>query len=125
MFSIEYLLVCIIILLVLILFKNQNSVSKDIFLINLAVLDHVIDDYIQIIFNSKIEQHKVLYNLNPESKVNSIKSYKSKVNAIISESTVEIIKLLTKQVRRNLKKSFSDKSLALYISNKISTITWE
>lgn len=125
MFSIEYLLVCIIILLVLILFKNQNSISKDIFLINLAVLDHVIDDYIQIIFNSKIEQHKVLYNLNPESKVNSIKSYKSKVNTIISESTIEIIKLLTKQVRRNLKKSFSDKSLALYISNKISTITWE
>jgi hypothetical protein len=114
--------VFLLLIIVFLILNQKRSETKDEFLINLAVLDHVIDDYVQIVYQSKIDKLKLAHNLNPESKLNAIKSYENKVNILISETTVDIIKLLTKQTSKQLRKRFSDKSLALYISNKIRNI---
>lgn len=117
------ILVIIILILVILLNQTKENNTKEEFLINLAVLDHVIDDYIQIVYNSKVEVLRKLHNLDPASPLNSIKSFETKMNTLLSETTMDIIKLLTKQTSNQLRKRFSDKSLALYISNKIRNIT--
>jgi len=116
------IIIVLLILIVIILILNQKNESKDEFLINLAVLDHVIDDYVQIVYLGEIEKLRLLHNLNPESKLNSIKSYEAKVNVLITTTTMDIIKLLSKQTSKQLRKRFSDKSIALYISNKIRNV---
>ena len=121
MISIEILLVCIVILL-LVLINQKKDINKDEFLINLAVLDHVIDDYVQIVYVNKIEVLKKLHNLNPESQLNSIKSFEIKLNNLTKETTMDIIKLLTTHTSKQLRLRFSDKSLALYISNKLRNV---
>lgn len=123
MINIEIILLVAVILLILVTnILNQKSETKDEFLINLAVLDHVIDDYVQVVYVSKVTILKTMYNLDPTSKVNSIKSFEAKLNELVKDSTLEIIKMLSKQTSKNLRKRFSDKSIALYISNKIRNI---
>lgn len=116
------LLVCVVVLLstlLSIVLNNKVSQSKDEFLINLAVLDHVIDDYISIIFSTKLKGLGKLYNIDPESKLNAIKSYDKKVIETIAESTQEVINLLNQRTKKELQMRFSDKSIALYITNKL------
>ena len=113
---ISVLLVCIILILFI---QNKKVSTQDEFLINLAILDHVIDDYIAIVYSTKIKNLGMLYNIDPESKVNAIKSYEKKVNETIAESTKEIIELLSKSTIKYLKIRFSDKSIALHITNKL------
>jgi hypothetical protein len=117
---VSLILVCISqIIILLVLFKTVNPQTKDEFLINLAVLDHVIDDYVQIILNTKLKSLGLLYNTDPESKLNAIKSYEKKINETIAQATQEVIGLLSKKTKKTLQKRFSDKSIALYITNKL------
>jgi len=115
----EFIFLVLIILIILILLNKKETSNQDDFLINLAVLDHVINGYAAIIYTGKITQLRALHNLDPASKINSIQSYEHKVNLLIAETTSEIMKLLTRSTKRDLYKRFSRKSIALYISNKI------
>lgn len=115
----EIILIVLVLVLFVLLNKEGKIETKDDFLINLAVLDRVIDDYVQIIHNAKIDVLRSMHNLNPESQVNSIKSFEVKVNETIKTSTIEIMNLLTRTTKKTLLKRFSSRSLALFISNKI------
>jgi hypothetical protein len=120
---IEFFLVLAILSAIISIVLNikVSLLSKDEFLINLAVLDHVIDDYVAIIFSTKLKSLGLLYNLDPESKLNAIKSYEKKINETVAQSTKEVIDLLSKKTKTNLQQRFSDKSIALYITNKLKT----
>lgn len=111
--------ILIVLVLILVILLKKEPESKEDFLINLAVIERVIDDYIQIVYNPQIDYLRTQHNLNPESKLNSIKSFEIKVNDITKVSTLEIMNILSKYTKKQLLKRFSSRSLALFISNKI------
>jgi len=101
------------------IYKKICSNTKDEYVINLSVLEHVIDDYITMILEKKIQTVRRNYNLDPESKINSIIAFEKRVNEIISESSMEILKLIAPKTLKSLRQRFSNKSLALLIINRI------
>jgi hypothetical protein len=109
----------IVIIFLVIISLRKDTNAKDEFLVNLSVLERVIDDYVQIVYNQKIEVLRSQHNLNADSKINSIKLFESKTNEVLKISTIEVINLLTRYTKKQLLKRFSSRSLALFISNKI------
>lgn len=110
-----FIIVCILIF-ISIYFFNRNidriTIVSDVF-------NTTITNYCEAVFLKKVKELSKQHNLNPDSKTNSILSYQKKLNELISDATIDIIKLLPKYVRNVLSIYYTDKSLALIISNKL------
>jgi len=113
------LILSLIQVILLMIYKEIYSRDKDEYIRDLSILERVIDDYVEIILKKKIQAEKKNYNLDPASRINSIISFEKKINQIFTESSVEILKLLSKRTAKNLRKRYSDNSLALLIINRI------
>jgi len=113
------ILLTVVQVFLILIYKSIFKNSKDEYVINLSVLERVIDDYVNTILNKKIQQDKKNYNLDPESKLNSVLSFEKKVNEQISEASMDILKILSPEVSKSLSKKFSRKALALLVINKI------
>lgn len=109
----------IIVIVILLVILNRSNQSKDDYFVNMAILERIINDYVTIVVNNKVDQLQKDHDLNPESKVNSIKLYEIKVNELISKSVIEIIKLLSIDTRKYFKKKFTNQALGLLITNHI------
>ena len=101
------------------IYKSIFQNSKDEYMISLSTLERVIDDYVSTILSKKIQQTKRKYNLDPESKINSVLAFEKKCNGLISEASLDILKMLTSRTSQTLNKRFSDKSLALFVINRV------
>jgi hypothetical protein len=95
------------------------SNTRDEYIITVSILEQVIDDYYNMILEKEVQRIRKNYNLDPESKVNSIMAFEKQVNELVSKASVEIMKMLTLRTRKCLKKRFSNNSLALLIINRI------
>ena len=115
----SFILLTVVQLVLILIYKSIFQNSKDEYVINLSVLERVIDDYVSTILSKKIQQDKKNYNLDPESKLNSVLSFEKKVNENISEASIDILKILSPEVSKSLSKKFSRKALALLVINKI------
>ncbi len=115
----SFILLTVVQLVLILIYKSIFKNSKDEYVINLSVLERVIDDYVSTILSKKIQQDKKNYNLDPESKLNSVLSFEKKVNENISEASIDILKILSPEVSKSLSKKFSRKALALLVINKI------
>lgn len=113
------ILLTVVQVFLILIYKSIFKNSKDEYVINLSVLERVIDDYVNTILSKKIQQDKKNYNLDPESKLNSVLSFEKKVNEQISEASIDILKILSPEVSKSLSKKFSRKALALLVINKI------
>ena len=114
-----FILLTVVQIVLILIYKSIFKNSKDEYVINLSVLERIIDDYVNTILSKKIQQDKKNYNLDPESKLNSVLSFEKKVNENISEASIDILKILSPEVSKSLSKKFSRKSLALLVINKI------
>ena len=114
-----FILLTVVQVVLILIYKSIFKNSKDEYVINLSVLERIIDDYVNTILSKKIQQDKKNYNLDPESKLNSVLSFEKKVNENISEASIDILKILSPEVSKSLSKKFSRKSLALLVINKI------
>ena len=114
-----FILLTVVQIVLILIYKSIFKNSKDEYVINLSVLERVIDDYVNTILSKKIQQDKKNYNLDPESKLNSVLSFEKKVNENISEASIDILKILSPEVSKSLNKKFSRKALALLVINKI------
>ena len=114
-----FILLTVVQIVLILIYKSIFKNSKDEYVINLSVLERVIDDYVNTILSKKIQQDKKNYNLDPESKLNSVLSFEKKVNEQISEASIDILKILSPEVSKSLSKKFSRKALALLVINKI------
>ena len=114
-----FILLTVVQIVLILIYKSIFKNSKDEYVINLSVLERVIDDYVNTILSKKIQQDKKNYNLDPESKLNSVLSFEKKVNEQISEASMDILKILSPEVFKSLSKKFSRKALALLVINKI------
>lgn len=121
MTSIESIVIVFCFIILVLILKKDDGDSKDSYLINVAILERVIDDYVTLVVDKEIELLRRQHNLDPESKINSINSFELKVNELLKVSVVEIIKLLTKDIRKYFKVRFSDRSLALLITNRVKS----
>ena len=101
------------------IYKKIYSNSRDEYIINISVLEHIIDDYYNMILEKDVQRVRKNYNLDPESKVNSIIAFEKQVNELVSKASVDIMKMLTPRTAKCLKKRFSSNSLALLIINRI------
>lgn len=120
MLSINILLVILIVLLVVvltILYLHRRSETR--FTTSVAVLESIIDTYCSVVFLKKVESLAKEHNLDPNSKINSIIRYNTEIKKLISISTVEIMKLLTPEIRNILSLYYTKNALALIISNKL------
>ena len=113
------ILLTVVQVFLILIYKSIFKNSKDEYVINLSVLERIIDDYVNTILSKKIQQDKKNYNLDPESKLNSVLSFEKKVNENISEASIDILKILSPEVSKSLSKKFSRKALALLVINKI------
>ena len=95
------------------------SNSRDEYIVTISILEQVIDDYYNMVLEKDVQRIRKNYNLDPESKVNSIIAFEKQVNELISKASVAIMKMLTSRTRKCLKKRFSSNSLALLIINRI------
>ena len=111
------LAVVLILALLAVYFFNRTS---DRSIVILAALDVTIINYCNAVFSKKVKELAKQHNLNPESKMNSILSYHRKIGELTTESTIEIMKLLSSDVRNILSIYYTDKTLALIISNKLN-----
>ncbi len=102
------------------MFYCKQIQYKNHFVVTVAVLDGVIDNYYDGILVHKIKELENSHNLQKESKLNAIESFRKKRTELVGKSTVEIIKFLSPHTRRVLKKHFSDRSLVLLISNRLN-----
>ena len=114
-----FILLTVVQVVLILIYKSIFKNSKDEYVINLSVLERIIDDYVNTILSKKIQQDKKNYNLDPESKLNSVLSFEKKVNENISEASIDILKILSPEVSKSLSKKFSRKALALLVINKI------
>ena len=114
-----FILLTVVQIVLILIYKSIFKNSKDEYVINLSVLERIIDDYVNTILSKKIQQDKKNYNLDPESKLNSVLSFEKKVNENISEASIDILKILSPEVSKSLSKKFSRKALALLVINKI------
>ena len=114
-----FILLTVVQVFLILIYKSIFKNSKDEYVINLSVLERIIDDYVNTILSKKIQQDKKNYNLDPESKLNSVLSFEKKVNENISEASIDILKILSPEVSKSLSKKFSRKALALLVINKI------
>ena len=111
------------ILVLIILFKVLSAKdSKDEYFVNMAILDRIINDYVTLVINTKINHLQISHDLNPESKVNSIKLYETKVNTLIADSVAEIVKLLSNNTKKYLRSKFTNEALYILITNQIKSI---
>jgi hypothetical protein len=115
-FSLLFLLMQVILIFV---YKSIFKNYKDDYIINLSVLERIIDDYVNTILIKEIRQIKRKYNLDPESKINSVLAFEKKCNEIISEASLEILKMITSKMSKSLYRQFSKESLALLIINRV------
>lgn len=120
MLSINILFLVLFILLVVvltILYLHRRSETR--FTVSIAVLENIIDTYCSVVFLKKVESLAKEHNLDPNSKINSIVKYNSEIKKLISISTVEIMKLITPEIRHILSLYYTKNALALIISNKL------
>ena len=114
------LIFILIVIIFSIAFYCKQIQYKNHFVVTVAVLDGVIDNYYDGILVHKIKELENSHNLQKESKLNAIESFRKKRTELVGKSTVEIIKFLSPHTRRVLKKHFSDRSLVLLISNRLN-----
>lgn len=101
------------------IYKSIFRNSKDEYVINLSILERLIDDYVNTVLIKEIQQNKRQYNLDPESKINSVLAFEKKCNDLIGVASLEILKMISPKTLKYLSIRFSDESLALLIINKI------
>lgn len=115
-----FAIVCVLFFTILsIYFFNRNI---DRITVVCDVFNTTITNYCDVVFLKKVKELAKQHNLNPDSKMNSILSYQKKLNNLISDTTVDIIRLLPNHVHTILNIYYTDKALALIISNKLSQI---
>lgn len=118
--NVYYFLILVLILLIIISWKFLDRYNfKDYHIVQLSILEHLLNDYINLVLQNKIRILQRQHDLNPESKVNSIKTYEKKISKLVSISTLEIIQILPPKTRRYLLKNIGGKALSIMISNHI------
>lgn len=100
--------------------KNEHNMSKDEYLVLLAVLDSLIDNYKNNFISPKIEKLEDGIDVDPNSQTNALAYFHEKKNELYQTSLKEIINnYLTTDQKKILSKYFSTQSLSLYIISRI------
>lgn len=98
--------------------KQQNSENE--FAISLKVLNDTIDLYKESILNPKIMTLRHQYDLDPNSRTNSIKAFQEVLNTLISESAKEIMKnYISNDCYKTLILYYNINGLVLYIITQL------
>lgn len=100
--------------------KDEHNMSKDEYLVLLAVLDSLIDNYKNNFISPKIEKLENGIDIDPKSQTNALTYFQEKKNELYQSSVKEIINdYLTTDQKKILNKYFSTQSLSLYIISRI------
>jgi len=112
------------IFIILLIILNQQKDRKDFtFVISYDIFNNIITNYIEIIFIPKVNYLKTIYNLDKDSKVNSIKSFNEEIDKIISESVKEIIqKYTSKKCLKSLLKYHNINGLSIIIALQLKKV---
>lgn len=103
-------------IVILILILTRVKGKDDEFVIANATLVNVVDNYYNMILIGQVEELRKLYDLNPESKTNSLKPYTEKYNILLKNCSKEIItSYLSKNCLSILLKYYSVEGLVLII----------
>lgn len=89
----------------------------------LHTLDHVVESYIQQVFIIRLNLLKSKYNLDPKSRVNSIKLYQKEFKNLLKSSSLEIVNYISKDVYDSLLKYYSEDGLFLIIISKLQSVS--
>jgi len=76
------ILLSIVQVILILIYSSNFKNSKDEYVIDLSTLERIIDDYANTVSNKRIQQTKKNYNLDSESKINSILAFEKKSNDI-------------------------------------------
>ncbi len=116
MYSIFTICLLIVQIVVLILILTRVKGKDDEFVIANATLVNVVDNYYNMVLIGQVEELRKLYDLNPESKTNSLKPYTEKYNILLKNCSKEIMtSYLSKNCLSILLRYYSVESLALII----------
>lgn len=100
--------------------KDDSNLSKDEYLVLLAVLDSLIDNYKNNFISPKIEKLENGIDIDPKSQTNALTYFQEQKNELYQSSVKEIINnYLTTDQKKVLSKYFSTQSLSLYIISRI------
>lgn len=100
--------------------KDDSNLSKDEYLVLLAVLDSLIDNYKNNFISPKIEKLENGIDIDPKSQTNALTYFQEQKNELYQTSLKEIINdYLTTDQKKVLSKYFSTQSLSLYIISRI------
>jgi hypothetical protein len=117
-----FLLFSVVQIILIKIYEKIYSNKKDQYIVALTTLEKVVDNYLDVVLEKKVNLIKKDYNLDPTSKVNSIIAFEKRVNELISESSLDIMKSLSPKVLKTLTQYFSNNSLALLIINRIRNL---
>lgn len=102
--------------------ESINSLKEKIPInieIDIAILEIIINNYKINKYDPALENIRKYYGITAENKYISIKEYIESVNELRHNCTLEIVNdYISKPLRYNLNKYFTDESLLLYIINK-------
>jgi len=116
LYSIFTICLLIVQIVVLILILTRVKGKDDEFVIANATLVNVVDNYYNMVLIGQVEELRKLYDLNPESKTNSLKPYTEKYNILLKNCSKEIMtSYLSKNCLSILLRYYSVESLALII----------
>lgn len=116
MYSIFTICLLVIQIVILVLILTRVKSKDDEFVIANATLVNVVDTYYNMVLIGQVEDLRKLYDLNPESKTNSLKPYTEKYNILLKNCSKEIMtSYLSKNCLSILLKYYSVESLALII----------
>ena len=98
--------------------KNIYKIDfKDEYLIHTHILEQIIDNYKILILEEKITKLRKNYDIDPQSKTNSIVAYQKEYNKLLRQSSREVINHLSTNTRKKLLEYYTEDSLILHILN--------
>jgi hypothetical protein len=114
----------IIFIFILLTILNSQKDKKDFnFIICSEIFNNLINNYIEIIFIPKLNNLKALYNLDKESKLNSIKSFNQEAEKLVSDCVKDFINtFISKKCLKNLLKYYNIAGLSIIIAMQLKKV---